>query len=277
MKKKLYVLLLIISSTEACEYNKIVSLLDIQKVEEIVKESGKILSSFSGKRIESTLKDEAESLVTEADVTTEKFLIKELAKVLPGAAFFAEESGQHGDSDYCWVLDPLDGTTNFARDMKYFSISVALTFKGQPVLAYIYDPLRDELFFAERGSGSYLNGKPIRVAQSSKAKVLAVEFPYGTEFVEKTTTAMCDLKNNKITIRMPGSAVLDQAYVACGRFDGVFFGRLSWWDVAAGSLLITEAGGKVTDIHCKNIDAGFENFVAGSDEMHKKIISAIRK
>lgn len=197
-----------------------------------------------------------------------------MGKLLPHASFFAEESGQNGDAPYCWVIDPLDGTTNFAHKIPYFCISVALTFQGVSVLGVIYDPLRDELFSVQQGKPAMCNGKPIAVncpANLSDA-FLFVGLPYSKGIAYQQTVKTVERLADKVfALRHLGAIALDQAYVACGRTDGLFFRDLGWWDIAAGMLLIQEAGGAVTTFEGTVPTKNYRSYVAAHPKIHEKL------
>jgi myo-inositol-1(or 4)-monophosphatase len=257
-------------------------MIDIKKVEEIIKRAAEIQLSFfdkvgmgsgvTGDKISIEVKEQ-DSIVTEADLVTEKFLIDELSKLLPGASFIGEESGATENADFCWVIDPLDGTTNFSRGIPYFCISVALTFKCDPIYAFIYDPLRQEMFFAKKDGGAYLNGVTIRVVERDENLIVAISFPYGGKMAAEIIQVIENLKRDLCGIRIPGAMALDLAYVACGRFDGVFSGRLGWWDIAAGILIIKEAGGRCSDSKGASLGPDYEDCVAGSIKGFNRILS----
>ncbi|MGE0206408.1 MAG: inositol monophosphatase [Candidatus Babeliales bacterium] len=247
------------------------------QVEPIIRKAGEILLFYYHKQM--TWRDKKDQgFVTEADLASETFLMQELANVMPEASFFAEESGKRGnqDADYCWVIDPLDGTTNFAFGIPYFCISVALTYKQQPVFGMIYVPLFDELFYAQKGAGAFLNDQKITVSKerSLDRSLFLVGFPYakGKAFLS-VLHHLEDISPRTYAFRHLGAIALDQAYVACGRADGIFFEDLSWWDVAAGLILIQEAGGIVSTYTGKPVIPGYRSYVAGADLMHRKLLS----
>ncbi|GAB4214971.1 MAG: inositol monophosphatase family protein [Rhodoferax sp.] len=189
--------------------------------------------------------------VTEVDHASEAIIIETLLGAYPGHAIWAEESGRtHGaqDSEYVWIIDPLDGTTNFIHGFPVYCVSIALAVRGRIEQAVIYDPTRNDLFTATRGRGAYLNNRRIRVAKRVRLKecLISTGFPFrkGDDF----NTYLCmmgDMMQRTAGLRRPGAAALDLAYVAAGFSDGFFELGLQPWDVAAGSLLITEAGGLV--------------------------------
>jgi len=250
-----------------------------ESVEIIVRQAGAIVLSYYHKKLDWNDKP-GHGFVTQADIASEKFLIEELSKVLPEAGFFAEESGKQGSTDYCWVIDPLDGTTNFAFGIPYFCISVALVKNNVPLLGVIYDPLSEELFSAVQGKGATLNGQKIEVAQNRQLNksLLLVGFPYakGKAFMHVLQN-LEEISPRSYAFRHMGAIALDQAYVAAGRADGLFFEDLAWWDVAAGILLIKEAGGVVTTYQNEAIKPGYTSFVAANPAFHADLLLQLNK
>ncbi len=247
------------------------------KVEPIIKQAGKIVMHEFGKPIPWHEKKDA-GFVTAADLASEAFLKKELEKILPGAAIIAEESGLQQGSDYCWVIDPLDGTANFAHGLPYFCISVALTFKGEPIWAGIYQPITDEFFYASRGNGASCNGAPIRVhePESLAKSFLVIAVPYQKDqYFKKVISALQLIAPKTDYFRHMGAVALDQAYLASGRFDGLFFAELGWWDIAAGMLLIREAGGVVTTFEGGPVNQQYKTYIGASPKIHEELIKLI--
>ena len=189
--------------------------------------------------------------VTEVDKNAEYIIIETVKSAYPDHAFFAEESGKSGNSDYLWIIDPLDGTTNFLHGIPHFAVSIALQHKGRLDQAVVYDPIKQELFTASNGKGAQLNNKKIRVSpqKSLDAALLATGFPFGDNpDVEAFIDSFRALYPKISGIRRAGVASLDLAYVACGRLDGFWEFGLKPWDIAAGALLIQEAGGINSEI-----------------------------
>jgi myo-inositol-1(or 4)-monophosphatase len=189
--------------------------------------------------------------VTEVDHASEKIIIETLLSAYPGHGILAEESGtEYGakDSDFVWIIDPLDGTTNFIHGFPVYCVSIALAVRGKVEQAVIYDPSRNDLFTATKGRGAYLNERRIRVSKRTQLKdcLISTGFPFrpGDNF-KSYLNMMSDVMQRTAGLRRPGAAALDLAYVAAGFCDGFFETGLSIWDVAAGSLLVTEAGGLV--------------------------------
>ena len=188
--------------------------------------------------------------VSEMDKTSEKQIVREIKRYYPDHAILGEESGAQGESDYVWIIDPLDGTSNYLHGMPHFAISIAVEVKGRVEHAVVYDPMRDELFTASRGSGAQLNNTRIRVSarESLDNAVLATAFPFRQRSMMGLYTGMFSEVFRKVEdIRRYGAASLDLAWVAAGRMDGYFEIGLKPWDVAAGTLLVREAGGVVVD------------------------------
>jgi len=191
------------------------------------------------------------NLVTEADLASEKYITKTITKKYPDHSILAEEEKpQDKKSDYRWIIDPLDGTTNFAHNFPFYCISIALEYKDEIVAGVVYDPVRNEMFYAYLNGGSYLNGKKNSVTTQNKLEksLLATGFPYdiGTS-PENNLKQFNKFARTAQGVRRAGSAALDLCYLACGRFDGFWELKLHPWDTAAGKIIIEEAGGKVTD------------------------------
>lgn len=201
--------------------------------------------------------------VTHVDTTAEKRIVKSLEQLLPEAGFIVEEESisKQGDT-YRWVVDPLDGTTNFIHGLPCFSVSIALMEGSEVVLGVVYEVAHDECFYAWKGGGAWMNEEPIRVsgAGSLGESLLATGFPYyDYSLLDKYMELFTWCLRNTHGVRRIGSAAVDLAYVACGRFEGFFEYSLSPWDVAAGSLIVAEAGGVVTDFR------GGDHFVFGKE------------
>lgn len=196
-------------------------------------------------------KGDQANLVTDMDVTVQKFLIEKLSEILPGSGFLAEEDDVHEETDgFLWVIDPIDGTTNYIYDYRHSAISVALLEHHEAVFGVVYDPYLDEMFIAAKGQGAYRNDERICVSKRELASSLIMcgTTPYEKEFAQETFDIMRRMFLAGKDIRRSGSAVLDLCYVACGRVDGFYEQRLSPWDYAAGVLLILEAGGKIVTL-----------------------------
>ena len=219
-------------------------------------------------------------LVTDIDVATERFLVTSFLNLIPGSSIIAEENtGVQSESDYQWIIDPVDGTTNFIHQIPAFCISVALQFKKQTVAGFVLELNREEFFWADE-TGAYMNENPIHVSASERFSdtLIATGFPYYTfEDVPSYLKVLEYCMKETRGVRRLGSAALDLAYVACGRFDGFFEVGLSPWDVAAGAYIVQQAGGNVYDF--KNGDDyifGGE-IIAGSSMAAKQLSMVIQK
>ena len=191
----------------------------------------------------------ANDFVTEVDRQAEAAIIETLSEAYPTHGFLAEETGaQNTDAENVWIIDPLDGTTNFIHGFPQYAVSIALAVNGVTQQAVVYDPTRDELFTATRGAGAYLDRRRLRVATQDRLanSLLGTGFPYREDQdLEKYLKIFADMSRQCAGLRRPGAASLDLAYVAAGRYDGFFESDLKPWDMAAGALLITEAGGLI--------------------------------
>lgn len=207
-----------------------------EQLADCIRQAGALAMSYYGNPL--TLMPKKHGFATQADIAVEQFLIRSLGVIVPEASFYAEESGPYGDhhDGYCWVIDPIDGTTNFARDIPYFCISVALTFNGEPVVGIIYQPVLNELFYAEQSGGAWLNGIRFSKQPEKLGIKLVVASPWSNRKPIKPG----------YTLRYFGAVALDCAYLASGKFDGLAFSRVAWWDIAAGILLLKESGVSVT-------------------------------
>ena len=206
---------------------------------ETAREAGQILLEKFGRKINISKKGDI-NLVTEADLASEKHIIEKIKSYYPKNAILAEESGEavlsEGDNKWIWIIDPLDGTTNFAHGYPCFCVTIALENDGEIVIGVTFDPTRNEMFAAEKGKGATLNNKPL----------IVTGFPYNFKEKENFAQHLTDFLKFSRGVRRDGSAAIDMAYVACGRFDGFWEEGLNPWDVAAGVLLISEAGGRVS-------------------------------
>ncbi len=231
-------------------------------------------------------------LVTEIDKGSEKLIKNLIMTHFPEHSFLGEEGVEPGplasaqalenvkDADYLWIVDPIDGTTNFVHGFPFFSVSIALAFKGEVIVGVVYDPSRDELFVAEKGKGAYLRGKPIHVSPEPvlAESLFATGFPIDPVTALPTNmrglTAVLPKVRN---IRNGGSAALHLAYVAAGRLSGFWEINLNAWDLAAGSLLVQEAGGKVTDTAGQPYHLGVRNVAATNGHVHQEFIDVLKE
>ena len=191
-------------------------------------------------------------IVTESDLASERLIIEHIRSHYPRHAILSEEAGASthdaDEGEYKWIVDPLDGTTNYAHGYPCFCVSIALERAGEVILGAVYDPMRDEMFAAERGQGATLNGRRIRVSETDDLNraLLCTGFPYDVRERDQFVRHFSNFIMHAQAVRRDGAAALDLAYVACGRFEGFWEEGLRPWDVAAGKLLVEEAGGRVT-------------------------------
>lgn len=218
------------------------------------------------------------NLVTEVDLKAEKTILDRLNRSFPDHKILSEEKGSvAGQADFCWVIDPLDGTTNYSHRYPIFCVSIALEHQGRTILGVVYNPMSGEMFTAERGKGAFLNGEKIQVsgARTLIESLLCTGFSYERDKVR----ANLDLFNKACmtaqAVRRDGSAALDLCYIACGRFDGFWELTLHPWDIAAGKLIVEEAGGCVTDIHGNSCDNYQPAIIASNGRIHSAIIDLI--
>lgn len=241
-----------------------------QQIEPIIKQAGKLLLSYFHQQLNLQYKTDG-SYATQADIETERFLLQNLKPLIPGAGFYAEESGAVAGNEYCWVIDPLDGTTNFAHGLPYFCISIGLTFNDTPVAGFIYQPLLDEYFYAATGHGAFCNGKKLAVSTTSELKDAVAIFAYPYQENQYYLQQVLNISLNTSSSRTFGAAALDQAYCAAGKVDLVLFRDLSWWDVAAGIVLITEAGGQVGQFDGRKMDKHFSSYIGANKLIFEKV------
>ena len=219
--------------------------------------------------------------VTEVDRAAEAAILDVLREAYPSHGILAEESGLAGtnpESEYQWIIDPLDGTTNFIHGLPQYAISIGLAHKGVMTQGVVYDPNRNELFTATRGGGAFLNDKRIRVSKRIKLDeaLIGTGFPYRMfDHIEAYLAIFRDLAQKTAGMRRPGAAALDLAWVACGRMDGFWELGLSPWDMAAGTLLITEAGGLVGDLSGEANYMKTGNIVGGNPKVFVQLLQII--
>jgi myo-inositol-1(or 4)-monophosphatase len=244
------------------------------------REAGRVITRNFNRVDRLTIADKGKNdFVTEVDRNAEAAIIAVLQEKYPHHSILAEESGSHDGNEYQWVIDPLDGTTNFLHGVPQFAVSIALKVKGRLEIGVVYDPITEEMYTASRGEGALLNDRKIRVSKlkSLDGALLGTGLPYRDfRFMDNYLGMLKDLIPDTAGVRRPGSAALDFAYVAAGRTDGFWELGLSEWDFAAGALLVREAGGLVTDIAGgeKYLETG--NVIAGNIKVHNAMLRRIR-
>ncbi|MBU6468395.1 MAG: inositol monophosphatase [Betaproteobacteria bacterium] len=218
--------------------------------------------------------------VSEVDRAAEEAIISVLQDAYPDHSFLGEESGSLGQSEYQWIIDPIDGTTNFIHGFPMYAVSIALSHKGVITQGVIYDPVKNDLFTATRGAGAFLNERRIRVSAQTRMEdaLIGSGFPYSSmENQERYLRMLAVIMRESAGIRRPGSAALDLAYVAAGRYDGFWELGLKPWDMAAGVLLIQEAGGLVTDLEGEQRYLETGHIVAGTPKIFSQLLSLVTK
>src|SRR5262249_52172456 len=220
----------------------------------------------------------ANDFVSEVDHEAEQAIIRTLRDAYPDHSILAEESGASGSSEYRWIIDPLDGTTNYLHGFPQYSVAIALMHRELVTQAVVYDPGRNDLFTATRGRGAFLNEQRMRVSKrpNLKSGLIGTGFPFRQlEHIEAHLAILRDVMKNSAGVGRAGSAALDLAYVAAGRLDAFWEFGLSPWDIAAGALLITEAGGLVGDLRGENQYLKTGNVVAGNPKVFVDLLRAI--
>jgi len=246
---------------------------------EAAKESGELQLSRLGDVQQIEFKGEI-NLVTEVDKACEKLIVEKIQKAYPTHDLLGEEGGgERKDSEYKWIVDPLDGTTNYAHGYPLFCTSIALEHKGEIILGVVFDPNRDELFQAEKGKGSFLNGNKISVSSELKLlrSLLATGFAYNVK--EARQNNFNHFKNMILSsqaVRRDGVAAIDLCYVACGRYDGFWELNLFPWDVAAGMLIVEEAGGLVTKFLGAHFSVYDKEILASNQHIHHKMVEVLK-
>lgn len=243
-------------------------------------DAGRILADRFGRAMQITHKGDID-IVTEADLASERLIVERIKSYYPRHAILAEESGAsraEGVSEWKWIVDPLDGTTNYAHAYPCFCVSIGLEHNGEMVLGVVYDPMRDETFAAERGEGATLNGRRIRVSEVEDLNqaMLCTGFPYDVRDQGDFARHFHNFIMHAQAVRRDGSAALDLAAVACGRFDGFWEEGLRPWDVAAGVLLIEEAGGRVSHYDGQPFDIYTPPIMASNGLVHEAMMHVLQ-
>lgn len=254
----------------------------LASIEKISREVGQFLIKEQFKIHESEIefKGRSNDMVSRADKEAERRFVEYLSKLLPEAGFMAEEGTRSKKGrEFNWIIDPLDGTTNYLHGLPFFCTSIALQQNDALVLGVIYDPTRGECFTAEKGKGASLNRKPIHVSQhkSLRQSLVAMGFPYNSlDRQAEYLTILSTVISNSRGMRRLGSAALDMAYVACGRFDAFYEYGLHPWDVAAGAVLVSEAGGQVSDFKDENTFMENQTILCDNGLIHSEILEILK-
>jgi myo-inositol-1(or 4)-monophosphatase len=248
---------------------------------ETARDAGQILLEKFGRNLTITKKGDI-NLVTEADLASEALIIERIRSHYPQHSILAEEAGEAvvigSGSTWKWIIDPLDGTTNYAHGYPCFCVTLGLEHDGEIVVGVTFDPTRNELFAAERGQGASLNNKPIRVSSTDELgnALIVTGFPYDIKHREDFARHLTEMLLTSRGVRRDGSAAIDMAYVACGRFDGFWEQGLNPWDVAAGVLLIEEAGGQVSYYDGSPFNIYAPPIAASNGLIHSQMLKVLR-
>ena len=247
--------------------------------ERAARTGGRQLQDWVG-RIEAKEKGPSD-LVTQADLASQAAIRELVMAEFPDHGFVAEESAAEAtEAKFCWYVDPLDGTTNYVHQFPHYATSIGLARNGQVIAAAIYDPVHDECFLAERGQGAWLNGNPLKTSSVTelRAALLAANFPAQVRVDAAEVLEFLAALQACQSVRRTGSAALNLAYVAAGRLDGFWAHSTYAWDVAAGILLVEEAGGQVSDLQNQRLDLARPHPVAtANDELHPKVLALLRQ
>lgn len=253
----------------------------IEDIINIAREAGEVIKEGFNRTVNIEFKTSESNLVTETDKASEKIITDFIKKRYPSHNILAEESGNLNKiSEFQWVIDPLDGTTNFAHKLPIFSVSIGLQKNGQTIAGAVYDVMQNNLYSAEAGAGAYLNGQKITVSNNDNIgrSLLVTGFPYNLaenpfNAFEKFTAVSKKVRG----VRRLGSAAIDLCYVARGVFDGFWEVYLNPWDICAGKLIVEEAGGKVTDFAGKGMDIFNKQILATNNRVHNQILGILQK
>lgn len=243
-------------------------------------EAGRIQQAHVGGELDIETKTSETDLVTHVDKLCETRIREIIGEAYPDHAILGEEQGYGADDDtasHRWIVDPIDGTLNFAHGFPVYCTSIGLEIAGQPAVGVVYDATRDELFSAVSGGGAFLNGRPIRVTDESvlKRAMLVTGFPYIEEHIQRNVEVFARMLPKVRSIRRPGAAALDLSYVAAGRVDGFWELGLKPWDVAAGQVIVREAGGTLTGADGGPYQLGDEVMVASNGALHARLVDAL--
>lgn len=240
-------------------------------------EAGELLRDFYSRSGEVRFKGEVD-LVTDADTASQDLIHGRLSRAFPGHDFLAEEGLERlSGSAYRWIFDPLDGTTNFAHRLPVFCVSIALEHRGLLACGVVFNPMSGEMFWAERGGGAFLDGRPIRVSKISDLRkaLVATGFPYDLRTTRTNIVPHERFLLRSQAVRRCGSAAIDLCYVACGRFDGFWEFQLNPWDTAAGAVVASEAGGRVTDFRGRPVDVYHPEVLASNGLIHEAMLEVL--
>ncbi len=253
----------------------------LQIAKKLANDAGRMALEFQKKGFKISTKSSPIDLITEADTACEQLILKTIKSHFPDHSVLTEESGAiDRDGEYKWIVDPIDGTTNFAHGLPIFAISIAIVHKGKPIIGVVEIPALKETFWAQEGRGAYLNNKRIHVSKIGKFQegLLATGFPYARTDRYKKNIALFDaFYKPSQGVRRLGSAATDLCFVAAGRFDGFWEYDLEAWDVAAGKIIVEEAGGTVTNMDGSSFSPKLKNILATNGLLHSDMLRVIKE
>jgi myo-inositol-1(or 4)-monophosphatase len=254
----------------------------LQIAKKLGHDAGKMALKYQKHGFKTETKGRSNNLVTDADKACNDLIIKTISTNFPDHTIISEESEiMHGDSDYKWIIDPIDGTSNFAHGIPLFAISIAVVYKGKPIIGVVEIPALKESFSAKSGEGAYLGTNRIHVSKKNKMEecLFATGFPYerGSERSDMAMKLYKSFHGPSHGVRRFGSAALDLCYVAAGRFEGFFEYGLEVWDIAAGKVILEEAGGMVTNMDGSKLNPKDKNLLASNGLMHQQMMEIIKK
>ena len=243
---------------------------------------GSVLTDYAQKGFEIHKKDHPINLVTEADLHAEKVVIQSITQAYPDHQILSEEEGLQAlqNSPFKWIIDPLDGTTNFAHGFPMYNVSIGLEYEGEVLIGVVYDPTRQELFLGQKGKGATLNNTPIHVSTTPKLgeALLVTGFAYDVHTVaDNNLKEFCQFTLKARGIRRTGTAAIDLCYIACGRLDGFWELKLNPWDTAAGKLMVEEAGGKVTNYHGQPFSIYGKDLIASNGLIQDEMVAVLKE
>lgn len=255
----------------------------LQVAKKLAHDAGKMALKYQQKGFNVEIKDgNPNNLVTDVDKSVDEFIVKTIRSNFPDHSILSEESGTiDGPGEYKWIIDPIDGTTNFAHGIPIFAISIAITFKGKPIIGVVEVPGLKESYWAQEGRGAYVGMKPIQVSKvhDYKRALLGTGFPYDREGprYKKTLDLFDHFYRESMGMRRSGSAALDLCFLACGRYDAFFEYDLKPWDIAAGKIIVEEAGGMVTNMDGTPLNPKNGALLATNGSLHQSMLEVIKK
>jgi myo-inositol-1(or 4)-monophosphatase len=253
----------------------------LQIAKKLAHDAGQLALKYQKKGLKVQTKGDHTNMVTDADKACEKLIINTIKKNFPDHEILSEETGKtEGNSEYKWIVDPIDGTTNFVHGIPIFAISIAVIKAGKPVIGVVEIPALGETFWAKEGQGAFLDKERIHVSKVNKVKdsLLATGFPYERKARYKKNMELMDaFYQPSHGVRRFGSAAIDLCYVATGRFDAYWEYGLKPWDIAAGKIILEEAGGMITNMDGSKLDPKKENFLASNGLLHQEMLGTIKR